>query len=59
VSQIELTDVNGNRMLVPVDGTFVDEQPAGQTRVIMANGYIMQVRESVEEVWRRIKEAQK
>lgn len=47
---IELTDINGSRVLLPIDGVVVEEQPAGQTMIVMPSGYIIQVKEDVEEV---------
>lgn len=55
---IALTDYNDKIILVPTDPTpIVQEQPVGQTSLILAGGFVIQVKETVEEVNCLLKEA--
>jgi hypothetical protein len=55
---IALTDYNDKMILVPTDPTpIVQERPVGQTSLILAGGFVIQVKETVEEVNRLLKEA--
>ena len=54
---MKLTDYNDADVEVPASQVvMVEEQPVGQTMLALAGGIFLQVKESVEEVRRRMKE---
>lgn len=57
MTHITLTDYNDNEVLVPIDGIVVSEQPVGQTMITLPYGGFIQVKESVEEVNNKLRQA--
>lgn len=58
MARITVTDYNDCALNIATDGIIVQEQPRGQTQIVLPSGVVYQVKESVEEVTSMLKEVE-